>query len=122
MTKYGVDMTLPPSPDQAQRMTALGWRYCGVYIGGPRAAAHHAWQGGPVGALARIFDGFFAFYVCRNVPWDDANAIGQDAETDAQEAASDMGACGFGPDASIIVDLESGTYQRFPGTVRQYFL
>lgn len=122
MTKYGVDMTMPPSPEQAQRMADLGWRYCGVYVGGPRAAAHDAWQNGPVGTLAPIFDGFFAFYVCRNTPWDDASIIGQSAEADAMNAAADMGACGFDGNQPMIVDLEYGTYRASPDTVRQYFL
>src|ERR1043166_5225613 len=109
-------MTSPPTVEQASRMVDLGWTICCVYVGGPRAAAGDQWQQGVVGYLNDIFEGFVPITVVRNAPWDSVEDIGGDAEQDAQRAASDMGACGFGPDRPLVVDLEYGTWQRSPST------
>lgn len=119
--KYMLDMTLPPTIDQAARMQQLGYTACGVYIGGIRATARNAWHQidgiyYPVRSLVPYFsDGFLPTLVPRNLPWDsifdftDANGY-----ADGQDANIQTGACGFGPTTPICVDIEARTSQNVP--------
>lgn len=118
--KYGVDMTYPPTTDQAQQMAGLGWSVCFVYVGGPRAAAHGAWQNGACAPLAGIFEGFVPCYVGRNVPWDTAYDFWRRGKNDADDADNLTGACGFGPLSPLVLDVEYGTWQKYPDPVRAY--
>jgi hypothetical protein len=118
-------MVYPPTKAQAARMVKLGWRNCGVYVGGPRAAAHNAWHQVddvlyPVRDLSTIFDAFLPIYVGRNTPWDVERSFINLGLSDGDDANIQTGACGFGPSTPLCLDLESGTYQRYPKAVRAY--
>lgn len=108
-------------------MQALGYTWLNVYIGGPRALAHTAWhqQDGvsyPVRDLAPYFsDGFLPTYVGRNVPWDQGSAFtAKQGIADANDACSQTGACGFGPTTPICLDVEYGTYEKYPAATLRY--
>lgn len=124
--KYGVDMLLPPSRTQAQTMRRAGYSWCGVYVGGPRAAARHVWQqvdgvAYPVRDLEDIFDGFLPIYVGCNQPWDVGSAYTADrGAQDGDDANRCTGACGFDSWTPLILDLEYGTFQQNPVGVEEY--
>src|SRR5258708_1235991 len=128
MTKYGLDMVYPPTIVEAQQMVQLGWTVCCVYIGGPRATAHFAWHQVdgtnyfPVKDISGEggFSDFLPIYVGRNVPWDTQSNFLTKGISDGDDANTQTGACGFGPESPLCLDLESGTYQKYPRAVRLY--
>lgn len=127
MTKMGLDMTYPPTIEQAAYMNGLGYTWCLVYIDGPRTAAHTAWQqvdgvSYPVRDLAPYFpDGFLPVTVGRNVPWDQGGAFtAKQGMADADRANISTGACGFGPNSPLGLDIEYGTYEKYPQAVMKY--
>jgi Domain of unknown function (DUF1906) len=123
--QYGLDMLTPPTPQQAQAMRQLGWSWCAVYVGGPRAAAHSAWQEQngrfPVKDIAGAFGGFLPIYVGKNAPWDVAESFSYDAGlADGDEANGLTGACGFNSTTPLCLDVEYGTWQANPTGVEDY--
>jgi Domain of unknown function (DUF1906) len=125
--KYGVDLLNPPTFQQAQAIRQFGWSWCAVYVGGPRAAAHHIWQENaidgyhPVKALASIFDGFLPIYVGANQPWDPPQSFTYGAGlSDGDDANACTGACGFDSDTPLCLDVEYGTWQANPSGVEDY--
>ena len=124
---YGLDLTYPPTTDQAARMQQLGYSWLLVYIGGPRAAAHTAWHqidgaSYPVRDLAPYFSaGFLPCYVGRNVPWDAGSSFtARQGIADGNDANIQTGACGFGPTSPICLDVEYGTYEKYPSATLRY--
>lgn len=118
-------MVYPPTGPQARQIVSLGWDVCCVYIGGPRSAAHSAWHqvdnvSYPVRDLSTIFSDFLPIYVGRNQPWDTQSNFLHLGASDGDDANIQTGACGFGPSTPICLDLESGTYARWPRAVRIY--
>ena len=124
--KYGVDCLYPPMPEQAVRMRNLGWTWLAVYVGGPRAAAHSAWQEVdqlryPVRDLAPHFDGFLPIYVGKNAPWDRPEAFTYDTGLQDGQDADDLAlACGFAANTPLALDLEYGTWQAARDAVHEY--
>lgn len=119
--KFSVDMVSPPSTWQAQIMQQQGFTACGVYIGGPRAASGTQWHQVdglyyPVRDLVPYFtDGFIPIYVGRNLPWDSvAQFSTYRGRLDGQDANIQTGACGFGSNTPITLDIEASTSQGAP--------
>lgn len=127
MTKFGLDMAYPPTVAQAQQMQALGYTWCLVYINGPRTMAHTAWQqvdgvSYPVRDLVPYFpDGFLPITVGRNVPWDKGPSFtANQGMIDANTANVSTGACGFDSSSPLGLDIEYGTYEKYPAAVMRY--
>jgi hypothetical protein len=125
--QYGLDMAFPPTPEQAAYMRQLGYTFSGVYIGGPRALSHDAWQQRdgeryPVRDIASAFDGgFLPIYVGRNEPWDSrSHFTSYQGKLDAADANTSTGACGFDSGSPLCLDLEYGTYQKHPMETTNY--
>lgn len=130
--KYGLDMTMPPTQQQAQTMRNFGWSFCGVYVPSLWAIAKSAWkqQDGvryPVRDLSGIFDEFLPIYACRNTGDDPRNpwhSIGEftyeNGILDGEGGNIATGACGFANATPLAIDLEYGTYQAHPWQTHEY--
>ena len=125
--KFGLDMTYPPTVDQATHMQSLGYTFCIAYVGGPRASADNAWhqidgERYPVRDLSPFFrDGFLPCYVGRNVPYDQGwQFTAEQGITDGHEANTYTGACGFDSDSVVVLDVQYGTYERYPLATLRY--
>ena len=88
-------------------MFALGWRWYGGYIGGPRAL--NTWANSDFGTLARAGFVFVPYYVGRTDPWDDvASLTWDDGFADGLDADNLAGAAGFDSNQPIALDMEYG--------------
>lgn len=119
MTKFGLDMELPPTKKQAAAMQNLGYTFCICYIGGDGAAAGSHWRDGvPVGNLAPYFpDGWMPTYV----PGQDPTGYNATSGAgDATQALQFTAACGFDQTSPLYVDIEYGMYANNPAGVRLY--
>jgi hypothetical protein len=123
---YGLDCLYPPSPTQAREMREAGWQWLAVYVGGPRAAAHSAWQEvaashTPIGDLAGIYDSFLPIYVGRNFPWDgEPEFTYQQGVHDGEDTLRCMEKCCFTESSPVALDVEYGCFQHYPDGVHQY--
>lgn len=119
---YGLDCLNPPTSAQGNEMWRLGWRFLGMYTGGPRAAAgHHGWPNESVGRLADLGFRFLPIYVGRTFPYDGvADFTYEQGLADGDDSNILAGAAGFNAAQVVVLDAEYGDWQNEPASFGEY--